>query len=411
MKLDLGIMRSFSEAMDHPENSFNSIHIAGTNGKGSTASVLYNILRQSRKTGLYTSPHLIRFNERIIVDREPISDEMIAEFISRNKESIIELSKSNRNPTFFETTTMMAFDHFRSTKAEYAAVEVGLGGRLDSTNIITPEVSVIAQIGYEHADKLGCSLTSIATEKGGIIKPGIPVILLDEKPEVVSTVKRLSSVRDSPLIRVTSETNVSDITMTEKGLTFKLDTPLDSYFIETGLLGSFQIGNISTAVLAAENTSSGVTKKDIEKGVREARWPGRMEVISQNPKIILDSAHNPPAASFLVNSFRKLFGEKPKLVVGMLSDKDAYSYLSVISKLSDDIIFTSPREEKRAWDPFRIDHLYGDMFRNHRVIEDPVEAYKYASENSDLALITGSMYLVGYIKEYRDGAVMPYMIN
>lgn len=412
MKFDLDIMRAFSEAMGHPEEKFKSIHVAGTNGKGSTSAIIYNILRQSHSTGLYTSPHLVKFNERILIDREQIDDNSIIDFIREHKEKILELSRVNRNPTFFETTTMMAFQYFANRGAEYASVEVGLGGRLDSTNIVKPEISVITQVGYEHADKLGCSLTSIATEKGGIIKEGVPVVLADEKPEVVGTIEKLSSVRNSPILRVGEKTRVSSLNMTEEGTSFVLETPNDIYSLRSSLIGDFQVKNIATAVLAAENSgAAGIGKKEVERGVAEARWPGRMEIISSSPKVILDSSHNPPAVTSLVRSFRKVFPGKPLLVVGMLSDKDSYSYLTSIRALSDEIIFTSPKEEKRAWDPEKIDRLYGGMFRKHRVIKEPIEAYDYAKEKSDLVLVTGSMYLVGLIKEHQEGSVMPFMVN
>lgn len=412
MKFDLDIMKSFSEAVGHPERKFRTIHVAGTNGKGSTSAVIYNILRQSRPTGLYTSPHLVKFNERIILDREQIGDSYIIDFIRENREKIMELSRSNRNPTFFEATTMMAFQYFADRGAEYASVEVGLGGRLDSTNIVMPEISVITQVGYEHADKLGCSLTSISTEKGGIIKEGVPVVLLDEKPEVVKTVEKLSSLRNSRLIKVGEESSISSLTMDEYGTSFELRTPMDSYNLKTNMLGEFQAGNIATAVLAVENSGvTGIGKKEIEKGIMETRWPGRLEIISDSPKVVLDSSHNPPAATTLVRSFKKIFSGKPLLVVGMLTDKDSYSYLSSIKSLSDEIIFTSPKEEKRAWDPEKIDRLYGDKFRDHMVIKDPIEAYEYATAKSNFVLVTGSMYLVGLIKEYKEGNVMPFMIN
>lgn len=409
IKLDLGVMREFAELTGHPEDSFKIFHVAGTNGKGSTASFIYNILRQKHGTGLYTSPHLVKFNERIVYNLDQIDNGYIREFVRKYKDVILDLAKSNRNPTFFETTTMLALDFFSKKRADFGVLEVGLGGRLDSTNVVKPAVSVITQIGYEHADKLGCSLTSIATEKGGIIKEGVPVVLSDGKPEVVKTIKSIASVRNSRLILAGTESRVTDLNLTEEGLSFSLKTSRDTYEVRSPLLGEFQVSNMSTAVVALENCDSAeFTTKDVEKGIREARWPARVEVIRTEPKVVLDSSHNPPAALSLVNTFRKVFRDKPLLVVGMLSDKDAYSYLSVLKNLSDEIIFTSPHEEKRAMDPEKLDRLYGDMFEKHLAIKDPEEAYGHALEKSPLILVTGSMYLVGFIKELEDGKVMPY---
>ncbi len=412
IKLDLEIMRDFSDMVGHPERRFKSFHVAGTNGKGSTATFIYNIMRQKYGTGLYTSPHLVNFNERIIYGLEQIDDGYIKDFVKKYRGAILDLAKGNRNPTFFETTTMLAFDYFASRGAEFAAIEVGLGGRLDSTNIIIPEVSVITQVGYEHADKLGCSLTSIATEKGGIIKSGIPVVLADEKPEVVRTIKSIASVRGANLIQTGSEAKVRNLEISEEGTSFTLKTSRDEYDLRTRLLGDFQVRNICTAVVSVENGDTvSLSSRQIEKGIGEARWPARVEVVKTNPKVVLDSSHNPPAAVSLVKTFKKVFRKKPLLVVGMLSDKDAYSYLSVMKGLSDSIIFTSPMEERRAMDPEKMDRLYGDMFKRHIVIKDPVQAYEYALEKSNLILVTGSMYLVGLIKGREDGKVMPYDLN
>lgn len=412
VKLDLSIMGLFSKLVGHPELEFNSFHVAGTNGKGSTASFIYNILRQKYRTGLYTSPHLVKFNERIIFGLDQIDDEYIGNFISKYRKTILDLAGTNRNPTFFETTTLLAFKYFADMKAEYAAVEVGLGGRLDSTNIITPEISIITQIGYEHADKLGCSLTAIATEKAGIIKKGIPVVLSDEKPEVLRTIKSIAEARGSELFLAPAESKVKKLSITEEGTRFTLVTDNDKYEIETTILGDFQVRNIATAVVALEHSNAeSLTAKDVEKGIHESRWPARVEVIKSSPKVVIDSAHNPPAAFSLVKTFRKVFRKKPLLVVGMLSDKDAYSYLSVLKQLSDKIVFTSPREEHRAMDPEKMNRLYGGMFRNSLVVKDPVEAYEYALGKSGLILVTGSMYLVGLIKGYENGEVMPYDLN
>ncbi len=412
IKLDLGIMRAFADSLGHPENDFKSIHVAGTNGKGSTAAYIFNIMRQKQNAGLYTSPHLVRFNERIIFNQNQIRDSDIRDFISSNRPTIDRLALENRNPTFFEATTMMAFQYFSKKKADYASIEVGLGGRLDSTNIITPEVSVITQIGYEHADKLGCSLTSIATEKGGIIKKNVPVVLSDTKPEVVRTIKSICSIRDAELILSEQQCTVENLHLTEDGTSFSLRTPKDKYEISTPLLGEFQVSNIATSVLAVESTESAFSsKKDIEKGVKETRWPGRMEVIRKDPKVILDCSHNPPAAVSLVNTFSKIFGRKPVIVTGMLSDKDSYSYINVIRKISDEVIFTTPNDEGRAVDPAKLDRLYGHLFAKHQAINDPIDAYRKALGSAPLILVTGSIYLVGVIKDFEEGNAMPFVLN
>ena len=220
---------------------------------------------------------------------------------------------------------------------------MGLGGRLDSTNIVDPEVSIIAQIGYEHYQRLGCSLTSISHEKGGIIKKGKPVVLLDNKPEVVAEIRKIADVRNSRLVKVSDYCSVKNLKYSLDGMAFTLETPVEEYNIKTTNLGLFQIGNISSAVASMELLPQGSPGKNIiEKGIMESRWPSRFEVITRNPLVIMDSSHNPPAASALVETFRTFVKEKPLLLIGMLDDKDYFSYMSIMRKISDTVVLTTP---------------------------------------------------------------------
>ncbi len=411
IKLDLDATKDFALHLNNPQNNFKSIHIAGTNGKGSISSYIYNILRQKYNTGLYTSPHLIDFNERIIFNKEMISNDYISNFINENRNYIENLGIEKRNPTFFETTTVMAFKYFSDKKVDYASIEVGLGGRLDSTNIINPEVSVIGQIGYEHYQRLGCSLTSIAYEKGGIIKENKPVVLLDNKPEVVKEIKKLSDIRNSKLVLIDDYCKISNLTYDISGLSFTLKTGYNEYNIKTVNSGLFQIRNIEAAISAIELLDNNINKKDVEKGINESRWAARFEVVSKDPLVIMDSSHNPPAANALVKSFKKIVNKKPLLVIGMLSDKDFFSYFSIISELSDNLILTTPDEPERSMDPYEIEKYVNKLFKNIKVIPDPVKAYNYAIKNSSCVLVTGSMYLVGLLKKYLKSPVMPFALN
>lgn len=409
VKLDLSVTREFSRRLGNPHDKFRSFHVAGTNGKGSTSSYIYNMITRKYSTGLYTSPHLIRFNERILLDRKPIDDEEIISFIAEHRGMIENLEKDRRNPTFFETTTIMAFNHFATKGAKFASVEVGLGGRLDSTNILTPEVSVITQVGYEHADKLGCSLTSIAGEKAGIIKNGVPVVLGDSKREVTETVRKIAEARDSKLIRVSESSEVSDLVQSIEGSTFTLSTPKREYSIKTEMIGRFQPQNIATAVLAVENSGvTGITKRDVEYGIKNTRWPGRIQVIRKDPLVIVDGAHNPPAANALRISLDDIGVKSPLLVVGMLSDKDHHSFLRTMRRISDRIIFTLPEEPSRALSLNKLRALSEGLFPNPVFIEDPLEAYEKSLGESDTVLVTGSLYLIGAIMKRENAPVMPY---
>lgn len=408
IKLDLSVTEEFAEILGNPQNSFKSIHVAGSNGKGSVSAYIYNIIRQKYRTGLYTSPHLINFNERIVAGKESIPDSYIDKFLELHKDEIEELSKFDRNPTFFEVTTLMAFNYFKDTSCRYAAIEVGLGGRLDSTNIITPLVSAIAQVGYEHADKLGGSLTAISYEKGGIIKKGIPVVLSDNKPEVVRTLVSIAQRRNSPIYTVDGNTKIVDLEMSMDGNRFTLETPVTTYKIKSGMIGQFQVRNIACAVLAVENSGIKIGKRNIEKGISETRWPARMEIVRRDPMVMVDSAHNPPAAVAISTSLRKITDRKPLLLVGMLSDKDPFSFLSELRKISENIVFTTPEEPFRSIDPDRLNRLYGNLFEKSRSIKDPGEAYDYCLGKSEFILVTGSMYLVGLIKKIEKSPVIPY---
>jgi dihydrofolate synthase/folylpolyglutamate synthase len=408
IKLDLSVTEEFANLLGNPQNSFQSIHVAGTNGKGSVSAYIYNVLRQKYRTGLYTSPHLIDFNERIVSGKDVIPDSYIEKFLDAHKEKIEELSRINRNPTFFEVTTLLAFCYFRDTACRYAAVEVGLGGRLDSTNIILPLISVITQIGFEHADKLGGSLTAISYEKGGIIKSGIPVVLGDNKPEVVRTITSIAQRRNSRMLTVEADTKITELDMSIEGNNFTLETPANSYRIKSPLIGQFQVRNIATSVLAVENSGIKIGKRNIEKGIWETRWPARMEIIRKDPMVMVDSAHNPPAAVAISSTLRKITDEKPLLLVGMLSDKDPFSFLSELRKISENIVFTTPEEPLRSIDPDNLQRLYGNMFANSRSIRDPYEAYDYCLGKGQFLLVTGSMYLVGLIKKIERSPVIPY---
>ncbi|MHB1709004.1 MAG: bifunctional folylpolyglutamate synthase/dihydrofolate synthase [Thermoplasmataceae archaeon] len=409
VKLDLSVTKMFSSMIDNPERDFSAFHVAGTNGKGSITSFIYNILQQHAPTGMYISPHLVNFNERIMADDSFIEDEYISKFIQLHMPKIENLKLTDRNPTFFEVTTAMAFKYFSDRHVRTASVEVGLGGRLDSTNIVEPEVSIIANIGYDHFDKLGCSLTSIAYEKAGIIKRNVPVILLDDKDEVVKTVSRVADLNDSRLIRVSGASSVIDLRTWETGMSFVLKTPVDEYEIKTPLIGEFQVRNIAAAVLALENGKSvSPNRVTIERGISQARWPARMEIIRDNPPVMVDCAHNPPAAHALVSSFKKFIKTKPTLIIGMLEDKDFFSYLRVIRDLSDDVIITTPQDTPRAMPAEELGKVAAQVFKNVKVIADPIEAYEYAIANSSYVLVTGSMYLVGYIKMLEKSSIMPF---
>ncbi len=408
IKYDLKLMKQFDLSQGLPHKSYKNIHITGTNGKGSVSSMIFNILRMSNKTGLYTSPHLIKFNERILSHDRFITDDEMEEILNLYLPAAKAGIAENRNPTFFEITTELAFQHFKNSGMQWASIEVGLGGRLDATNVIIPELSVITKIGYEHTDKLGTTLRDIAYEKSGIIKEGKPAVTGERKPEPLTEIQRIADRRNSRLIRsweyVTVKNLKSDAFKTE----FQAITPFETYDISLNLAGKFQVENACMAISAIENCGISYNRKMLEDGMSNARWPGRLQVINQDPLVMVDSSHNPPAATTLSKSINELVKIKPVLVVGMLSDKDHYSYLHNISSCSDSIILTTPDEENRAIDPWKLKPIADGIFKDVKVIEDPVEAYEYSIARNPFTLITGSMYLTGKILQVKNIDMMPF---
>ncbi|SIM74563.1 bifunctional folylpolyglutamate synthase/dihydrofolate synthase [Cuniculiplasma divulgatum] len=408
IKYDLSTMREFDLHFGSPHKEFKSVHITGSNGKGSVSNMIFNVLRLKGKTGLYTSPHLVDFNERIFLQDRRISDEEIEHYIDLYRDYINNGRINKRNPTFFEVTTEMAFQFYRDQKAEYASIEVGLGGRLDATNILTPIVSVITRISYEHTDRLGTTLEEIAREKGGIIKQGIPVVTGEDKPEPLKAIKRIAELRSSIYLNSYEYTKVSGIKVNDTGSRIWITTPTEEYKIDLKLIGNFQVDNARTTITALESIDENISRKEVEKGLSNARWPGRMDVVRTNPLVILDSSHNPSAAQTLSRSIREIYQKKPLLVVGMLSDKDHFSYLHNISTCADDIILTTPEEPERKVDPEILKPMAEKTFRNVMVIPDPIEAYKEAIKESDFVVVTGSMYLVGAISRYLGEDMSPF---
>ena len=408
IKYDLSVMKELDLKFGMPHTGYKSVHITGSNGKGSVSNMIFNVLRLKGKTGLYTSPHLIDFNERIFLQDRAIGDSEIEHYIDVYRSYIKERQKSGRIPTFFELTTEMAFQFFNDEKADYASIEVGLGGRLDATNVITPIASVITRISYEHTDRLGTTLQEIAREKGGIIKRGIPIITGEDKPEPVKELKRIAELRNSKYFSSSEYTKISGVKVKDNGSKIWITTPTEEYKIDLKLIGNFQVENARTSITALENIDENISRKDVEKGLSSARWPGRMDVVKTNPIVMLDSSHNPSAAQTLSRSIRDIYHKKPLLVVGMLSEKDHFSYLHNISECADSIILTTPEEPDRKIDPELLRSMAEKTFKNVRVIHDPIEAYKEAINTSDFVVVTGSMYLVGAISRFLGEEMTPY---
>jgi dihydrofolate synthase / folylpolyglutamate synthase len=420
-KFDLAHMRVLLAALNHPERRFPSVLIAGTNGKGSTAATLASILRASGlKTGLYTSPHLMRINERIRVNGEEISDDDFAELhgaVDRAAEKLVEKTELPWHPSFFEMMTAIAFDYFARDRVDLAVLEVGMGGRLDATNVVEPRLSVITDISLDHQKFLGNSVREIAREKAGIIHPGGVVVTLPQQPEandvIGNTILELEArvVNAVPYVPAVSPNSSRDLVpSTEQGNSrFVYRYPLqlmgEQILVETPLVGRHQLRNVALAIAAGvelhQQGFSCVTPKSIELGIRETKWPGRFQVISARPgwpEIAFDVAHNPAGAWALRSALSERYEDRRLIFVfGAMRDKAISEMAEILFPLADQVIVTRP-ENPRAASPEEIQKAAARTGADIEKVEDVQRAVERAREISDartIVVFTGSIYLVG----------------
>ena len=295
----------------NPHKYYKSIHVAGTNGKGSTCSMVAEILiAAGYKVGVYSSPHLVRFNERIKINNTYIKDNEIASFIKKYKNDIETIES-----TFFETTTAMAFKHFAENNIDIAVIETGLGGRLDSTNVISPAITAITPISLDHQEILGYDIETIAKEKGGIIKPRIPVVLAKQKKASLSILQKISRSKNSTII---SQEDPQDIKISEEGTIFKIK----NNFFKTPLIGRHQAFNASLSIAIINQFDSKINNKIIQEGLDKITWPARLQKISIKPPIFYDVAHNVKGVDVMLESITSLYNCEPVGLIILKSDKE-----------------------------------------------------------------------------------------
>lgn len=322
-KLGLERMEQFLAEMGSPHKEFASIHIAGTNGKGSVTAMLAGILRASgKKCGMYTSPHLQSLRERVQVDGEQIAPQAVVGLVERWRPLIERLQC-----TFFETMTGLAFRHFADNGVEIAAVEVGLGGRLDATNVLLPRLAVITNISYDHTDHLGTTLAAIAAEKAGIIKPGVPCVIGRLPAEAEEVIRRRAAEVAAPLIAARAHTRISRLRLEAAGSSFALATPACRYSnLQLPLPGPHQVGNSTVAAASAELLAARgdlPLPPPLAQGLGQTQWPGRFERILAEPEVVLDVAHNPGGFRQQRWMWRRFYPQRPLgLLLGLVRDKD-----------------------------------------------------------------------------------------
>jgi len=399
-KLDLERIEKLLQKIDSPQQHFASIHIAGTNGKGSVAAMVDSILRQAGyKTGLYTSPHLVEIRERIVVSGKKIPNEEIARLVT-----LIQPYVDSLGCTFFETITALAFLYFFEHKVEIAVVEVGLGGRFDATNVLTPMLSVITEIDLDHTQHLGDNLQQIAAEKAGIIKPNVPCLLKSTNSAVRDVVNRIGGERGSQIIEVSKESEILSSKTSLSGSIFNIrvkDAVLHN--VNVPLIGSHQVGNARTAIVAATLLKSQgleISNEDIIQGVAMTIWPGRCQIISYNPLVMVDAAHNPASIRALRQTLMEYFPQHRKIIIiGVMADKDYYSMLSEIAPIAQQLITVQP-EHKRTLGSKALAGVARQFTPEVFEFDQVSSGLNFAIQNTSpdsLICVTGSHYTIGEV--------------
>lgn len=396
--LGLDTIGKILQGLGNPQDTFKSIHVAGTNGKGSIASALATILHISGyHVGLYTSPHLVRFNERIRINNRQVSDEDVVE----SYEAVKSLHNGSREPTFFEFATAMAFYEFGKHNVDWAVIETGMGGRLDATNIITPALSIITNISLEHKTYLGNTIAEITREKGGIIKNGVPVVTGVKQKNAISVLKTIAHAKSAQLHRF------GDAFRVRRGNGSFNYYGLENVWrnIHTGLNGAHQIDNAALVLATCEilnKNNVDLTLENIKQGLVQNRWPGRLEIVSESPLVLLDGAHNFIAARNLATYLSETLSHRNiTLVIGILDDKPYASMLKSLIPCCSKIILTRPKID-RSLPPEKLYPIAKEMISHIQIIPDVDKAVIHAVETAspkDAICIAGSLYVVGEAKE------------
>ncbi len=393
VKWDLERIGTLLATLGNPHRRGRFIHVAGTNGKGSTCAMMASALRVSGlRTGLYTSPHLVDARERIQIDGEWITKEgWCAAFdeVRAAVEDLLAREKIDAHPSFFETITAMAFVAFARAAVEVVVLETGLGGRLDATNLVEPELAVITPIDFDHEAFLGSSIESISAEKAGIVKAGRPVVFAAQRPAAFAILERRALAMEAP-VTLSSAWRVEDLRLEKFGSRFTLARD-EEIPIRCPLAGEHQVENARTA--AAALSVFGLPPAVIGEGIARAVWPGRLERVATHPDIILDGAHNPAGARALAEYIGRFFSAEPvRIVYGAMRDKAVDEVIGVLFPLASEVILTAP-DQPRALNPASLAEVADHP--NLRVAAAVGEAIAMAREKPMTTFITGSLFLVG----------------
>ncbi|GKU29989.1 bifunctional folylpolyglutamate synthase/dihydrofolate synthase [Clostridium folliculivorans] len=396
------------ELLGSPHKKLKAIHIAGTNGKGSTTSMITSILMEAGyKVGMYTSPYIEEFEERIQINKNNIPKSDLAKVVTDVKVAVDEVVRLGYDsPTEFEIITAAMFKYFYDENVDYAVVEVGLGGRLDSTNVVTPILSVITSISFDHMNILGDTLEKIAYEKAGIIKENIPVVVYPLVDEAMKVIEKVASERNAKIYKVNNQWAV--ITEPKAGNNSQrilITTDEESYNIKLSLLGKHQLLNCTVAIKAIEvlkEIGVSIEKQHVLSALAKVIWSGRMEVMNASPLVVIDGAHNIDGITKLVESINTYFNyDKIKVIVGILADKQVEAMIDKISTIADSAIVTTPHNY-RAEASTVIKELLDKNGVQTEIVEDYRESFIKAfssSQKEDLILVCGSLYMIGDMRK------------
>lgn len=406
-RLGLASIGKLLKLLGNPQNGLKYIHIGGTNGKGSTASYLANVLMAGGyKTGLFTSPFIERFNERIQIDGEDIRDESLGRItgIIRDKANIM-VKEGYDHPTTFEIITAIGFMYFQEEKVDCVVLEVGLGGRFDSTNIIEkPLASVITTIDYDHIDALGSTLKEIAYQKGGIIKENSLVVSYPQDEEALSVLKEISKEKDSEFVLCEME-NVKIKSTSNEGAIFDFKyKDIEIEDVEISMVGEYQVYNaalaLTTLFVLKENNLISIEEADMRQGLKATKWPGRLEVLGKEPIFLIDGAHNAQGA-FQLNKALKLFNYNRLILgIGILKDKDTTRMIELLAPLADAIVVTEvnmPRRLEAEALKEKASKYCEEIYIEKNVNKAIKKTLELANED-DMIVFGGSLYLIGEVR-------------
>jgi dihydrofolate synthase / folylpolyglutamate synthase len=406
IKLGLENIRTLLSLVGNPHEGLKTVHVTGTNGKGSVCAYIASVLQQAgHRTGLYTSPHLVRFNERIQVDGVPISDEDLLRLWNGIQPAMrtMDGERAVNRPTFFEVTTALAFQYFRERAVDVASIEVGMGGRFDATNVLESRVAVVARVGLEHTEHLGRTVDRIAREKAGIIKPTSRVVTVEQ--EALPVIEARCRELGVPLTVVGRDVTVERTSQDLSGQRLRVRGGFGDLAVTTPLLGSFQLENVGLAVASlTELRETGIDVPDaaIVSGLAATRWPARFQVVRRNPLVVVDGAHNGPAAAALASAYAEIFPEKKCiLVTGILADKDLASIAASLGPLAGRVIACRPKSY-RAYHPEEVASAFRAYAPTEVVpsVPDAIARALAQATKEDLVLVTGSIYTAGEALEH-----------